>query len=648
MNASTPSVSTINQFDLEQIEVPQPEPILGYFVTSTAPINVEEKEPDPPAEPVKKKIRKIAQFLVESNDPEIVIAIHGYGTERADAKARYEKILKYAAEICKSRSHVFLGYLWPSEKPTGDRSISDSDGLGQSKIGSAWNALPKLLSIIFVGGILVSFLTTVLLFFLQSSNQLLIPILIIAVILFSLILTLIFLRLATYFRDHYRATNFGVLDLVELIRQIDQAVYEIYLVTSLEFDDIQEELSAEGHFSKTEWERKDWQEKLAIWDRISDLKKVEIHQKQGDNIALKIKRINLNFIGHSMGCFIVTNTIRILSDVFDQLAIAKVPTSEIGQVFCLDRLILIAPDIPVEAIMSRRANFLQSSLRRCKEAYVFSNEADLAVRLASTAANYFSFPAKTRLRGYRLGNISVKRFTNQNDHRNQQLEENQYGIVNRSEDAAMESPYDYLEIRASASDHANLDDITKREDIRKEAGGIPVSDLFTYFDCTDYVDYEGDAVEYEKDPALIEATSKQRGIVSYALRKSALSFWDYSILGFSYFFGWFRFIFSWFRIQFVFDWLASRFSWLRFINVHGGFFNGIYSQQAIYKLAFLGFKNFLRTLDVEGKLGETPYDELSTETREYLLNNLSNQCQKRGIQVILSPARYEKDVLMKS
>ncbi|WP_421657269.1 hypothetical protein [Leptothermofonsia sp. ETS-13] len=646
MNASTPSVSTINQFDLEQIEAAQPEPILGYFVTSTAPINVEEKEPTPPAEPVKGKIRKIAQFLVESNDPEIVIAIHGYGTERADAKARYKKILKYGAEICKSRTHVFLGYLWPSEKPTGDRTISDTDGSGQSKIGNTWSALPKLLRIIFVGGVLVTLLTVVLLFFLQSSNRLLIPILIIAVILFSLILTLIFFRLSTYFRDHYRATNFGVLDLVELIRQIDQAVYEIYLVINLKFEHIQGELSAEINLNKEEWELKDWQGKLAIWDQISDLKKVEIQKNLSDAIALKLRRISLNFIGHSMGCFIVTNTIRILSDVFDQLAVAKVPTSEIGQVFCLDRLILIAPDIPVEAIMPRRANFLQSSLRRCKEAYVFSNEADLAVRLASTAANYFSFPAKTRFGGYRLGNITVKRFTGQNDYQNRRLEENDYGIVNRRENA-VELPYYYLEIRASAHDHRNLSEIRDPDETQKEAGDILVSDLFTYFDCTDYIDYKGDAVEYEKNPALAEANSKQRGVVSYALRKSALSFWDYFFLGFSYFFGWFRFIFSWFRIQFIFNWLTSRFSWLRSINVHGGFFDGIYSQQAIYKLAFLGFKDFLRTLDVEGKLGETPYNELSTEAREYLLNNLSNQCQKKGIQVILAPTRYEKNVLMK-
>ncbi|MCA1990517.1 MAG: hypothetical protein LDL41_00495 [Coleofasciculus sp. S288] len=116
----------------------------------------------------------------------------------------------------------------------------------------------------------------------------------------SIILALILLRLSTYFRDNYRATNYGVPDLVELIRQLDLAV-------------------------------------------------VQMRQSKGR--PTNEPRIKLSFIGHSMGCFVVTNTIRILSDVFDPPSINKTPTAEIGNVFCLERLILVAPDIPVETVI---------------------------------------------------------------------------------------------------------------------------------------------------------------------------------------------------------------------------------------------------------------------------------------------------------
>jgi hypothetical protein len=52
-----------------------------------------------------------------------------------------------------------------------------------------------------------------------------------------------------------------------------------------------------------------------------------------------------------------------------------------------------------------------------KEVHVFTNEGDLALRLASTAANYFSFPARSRLSGYRLGNLTLKHFRNARDRR---------------------------------------------------------------------------------------------------------------------------------------------------------------------------------------------------------------------------------------
>ena len=187
----------------------------------------------------------------------------------------------------------------------------------------------------------------------------------VALLFFAPIFTIVLLRFVVYFRDNYRANNFGTPDLVELIRQIDNALTK----DSLE--------------SKESWRK---------------------------------TRIKLSFIGHSMGGFVVTNTVRILSDVFDSESVGtmstadpqKKPSPNIGNVFCLSRLVLVSPDIPAETIISGRANFLQSSLRRFEEAYLFSNEGDMALRLASTAANYFSYPSRTQNGGYRLGNVTVR------------------------------------------------------------------------------------------------------------------------------------------------------------------------------------------------------------------------------------------------
>jgi hypothetical protein len=294
---------------------------------------------------------------------------------------------------------------------------------------------------------------------------------------------------------------------------------------------------------------------------------------------------------------VVTNTIRILSDVFDTNSIQKNPSSEIGRVFSLGRLILVAPDIPTESIMPRRTNFLRSSLRRCEEAYVFSNEGDLALRLASTAANYFSFPARTRFSGYRLGNLTAKRFKNQDDRQVRKLEEQDYGIINLKEGKITE-PYLELEIRVSNQEHRSLTELRPSNTVEKDKSNLvedlPVADLFTYFDCTDYTD------------STLQAGSQSKGIVSYALKKSVLNFWDYFRLINAYFFK----------------------SGSNNINVHGGYFYGMFSYQAICELAFLGFTGFLNNLKPGVSLNEQ-------------LSELSTQTKKKYIQVVLS-RRVEK------
>jgi hypothetical protein len=197
----------------------------AYFVSSTAPNNVEDT--GLPVDNPEPTIAEIAKFLCAQDDPEILIAVHGYNTALG----------KFAT--------------------SGEQPEQGGDGVkGWCKIFA-------------IAGI---------------------SLLILAIIAISIVLTLFILRIAGYFRDSYRANNFSVPDLVEFIRQLDKTV------------------------------------------RATD---PTVGGADG-------RRIKLSFIGHSMGAFVVTNTMRILSDVFDNDSIgntsegegkAKCSSPNIGRVF---------------------------------------------------------------------------------------------------------------------------------------------------------------------------------------------------------------------------------------------------------------------------------------------------------------------------
>ncbi|MEO0408600.1 MAG: alpha/beta hydrolase, partial [Cyanobacteria bacterium P01_A01_bin.135] len=379
----------------------------AYFVGSTAPNNVEQEVN--PVTPPDQCIKTIAKQLVAGEQRELLVAIHGYnmsiGTYQqgeqpgAGVKGWYQDIWHHIAENGLDRSGLMLiGYRWPSERIRGEHTPPYGDDTLGAKIRSAQRALPKALKLVLIGAVaLLVLLVAVALLTDWLRGAVLgtggVALLIVAVMLLSIILTLFLLRIAGYFRDRYRANNFGVAELVELFRHLDRAILEA---------------TPEGR-----WKDAGADSVEAYWDN---------------------NRIKLSFIGHSMGSFVVTDTVRILSDVFDKHSIgnlaldggaAKQPTREIGDVFSLERLVLVSPDIPAEAIISSRANFLRSSLRRFKEAYLFTNEGDMALKLASTAANYASFPASTRERGYRLGNVTVRIPEDSLD-----AQSHRYGIVN--------------------------------------------------------------------------------------------------------------------------------------------------------------------------------------------------------------------------
>lgn len=517
----------------------------GYFVMSTAPINVEDRiEENVSGEP-NTPMSDIAQHLINHvTDAQVLVLTHGYNTDCDGANTWYATACEYLRDKYRDRipkGLVVIGYRWSSEKFNHDES-----GSFWEKLRYTLNSIPLLMGIFLAVSIFVSLLSL----FVTSVKIFLF--LTIPIILF--IATLIVLRITVYFRDTWRANHYGVPDLVELVRQLDRAIVD-----------------------------------------------ASPHPEAGADYW-KDKRIRLSFIGHSMGAFVVTHAVRILSDVFDRESIGslsmnaqnKTPSPDIGNVFRLSKLVLVAPDIPVDTIISGRANTLRSSLRRFEEAYLFVNKHDIVLKLASTIANYFSFPARTREGGYRLGNVFVCAKTVQNNLGKRY--KIKFGVVNLDtacSDVKRPNYLDYLSISRNIP-------LSLRQNM-VSAGGKSIAELFTCFDCTDYTEIN-------------QKTGKEVGIVSYARNKPTKR------LG-----GYFSRIFS-----------------TKNLDTHGGY---IYNEHAdlskrlIYGLACLGFQGCLDALQPE-------LDSPSAATVAQV-EALSQRCQERGIQVLLAAERYEVDILCK-
>jgi hypothetical protein len=482
-----------------------------YFIESTAPDNVEQRV-DPGGKPPDgltsvdpdEAVKDIAEVLTPEHEPEVdanlVVMVHGFNTPRDRALEFFGKALE-ALERDKvelfgdaARRTVCVGYRWPSER------------IG-SVLWSSLSAMPAFPLIILAASVLavavcVWALAAVLkfagVFETHLTRHLLTRIAVVCGLMILVIVVLALLRAIVYFRDVYRATNYGVPDLVEVIRQIDREAVQ----------------------------------------RVSNLGETGARSHR--------RRIALSFVGHSMGGLIVTNAIRVLSDVFGKDVIRTTlsgrlrpemaareregeddeVTGRIGHVFTLMRFLLVSPDIPAEALLADRANFLASSLRRFREAYLFSSEGDEVLRAISTAVNYFTFPTLSRVYGYRLGNAEILT----SDFGATPLGKNQLDLL-----------------RAGTETLSFLSGQTTRA---QRPGAV--AQAFTFFDCTDYKDGE-----------------PPRGMLTEALNFKR----NNPTAG----------IPLWRQLKLLILYILGR------VDVHGGYFDGAVTQRLIYRLACLGY-----------------------------------------------------------
>ncbi len=563
----------------------------AYFVRSTAPINIEDPI-ETSADRVEQSVACLAELTAHlkryESSAEVLVMVHGYNSGADSVRGWYQNAAQEIARLYPQapKGLVLIGYRWSSEQMNGDES-----GDVRSKRIAAQSALPKMMNLLYdlsklgaIFGVIGSFLGYVLLVLKGVSWVILLAIFsglfTVSVLLFAPLLTLFFLRISNYFRDSYRANHYGVSDLVELIRQLGDGLVE-------------QVANPDRKARETYWNN---------------------------------HRVRLSFVGHSMGAFVVTNAVRTLSDVFDRASIGrlggfnqklgKLPSANIGNVFALGRLVLVAPDVSSEAIISGRGNVLQSSLRRFEEAYLFCNEGDMALRLASTTANYFSFPARTRDGGYRLGNVTVREATKM--HKVERA-----GIVNLQPDGQFIDqkirPFlSYLYIRQSQSL------LSRQAEMGLSVDERSIAELFTYFDCTNYKENLPNPKTNQVEPI---------GILTRALNKTSLEMRDYAFL--------------------CKDFATGK------CDPHGGYIfdsRAQFTKRLIYGLGVLGWDGFLKSLEAEPEfksiietIGKNRSD-LTPKQQEALAYwfVLSHLCDQKGIQTLVSPERYYVNLLGQS
>ena len=153
------------------------------------------------------------------------------------------------------------------------------------------------------------------------------------------------LRLATYSRDRYRALHYGVPDLGEFLRTLEERLEPPI-------------------------------------------------------------RVKLHVVGHSMGALVLINAFRVMSDYFHGPQEIGPKSRPIGLhgTFELGTMVLCAPDIPSVMATSDNNNYFLAALRRFDALHVFSSDRDIILKWLSLLGNWVSEPHHD-MAGRKLGNV---------------------------------------------------------------------------------------------------------------------------------------------------------------------------------------------------------------------------------------------------
>jgi len=341
-----------------------------FLVTSTAPVSLDVDRQLPASDRFRPlfNVDELAKRIHAANTQQITVRTHGYSTP---APSFYTMLCNEAASLNLAEpktlntvlepGHIYIGYQWPSEQPI------TSPGLWRD-YRNHMGIVVKFLAVL---GILAGIVGLVLFlpFRLLAALNLLGTVLTVFVL---WLLAFLLLRIVVYQRDRYRAIHYGAPDLAEFFWRLDAA--------------------------------------------LSKSKNCPPNLATESLRACQTTRINVNLVGHSMGCLMLVNMLRILSDRFgkdERRAIlpdtqeAADASDSIGDHFLLNSLILASPDIPLEFLREGRNNYVRSAIRRCSRIYLLCSDRDTVLRYLSTVGNWFSEPS-IQMSGMRLGNVYLR------------------------------------------------------------------------------------------------------------------------------------------------------------------------------------------------------------------------------------------------
>lgn len=362
-----------------------------FLVTSTAPtsLNVDRKLPSIQRFRPLFNIAELGVMMRSQKFERLTLRTHGYSTP---ADQFYESFVNEVKSLCDQSpmkqigtledKSAYIGYQWPAEKPLFSLGLWN-DTWRQSGIFIKFLLAMALLAwSAGTGFYLILALLIIPLLQAVGLNPLIDPLsawrnldLIgqlfgqwqgVAFVVFVLWLTLMqFLRLIVYQRDRYRAIHYGAPDLAEFFWRLDKVLGDNPYTT------------------------------------------MPLNLNSPSPASLKLPPLKVNLIGHSMGGLLLVNMLRIISDKFGKEDRLESEQHNMGDYLELNKLILSAPDIPLEFLREGRNNYVRSAMRRCQEIYLFSSDRDIVLRYLSTLANWFSEPS-LEMSGLRLGNVYLK------------------------------------------------------------------------------------------------------------------------------------------------------------------------------------------------------------------------------------------------
>lgn len=667
--------------------------VYGFLVRSTTTPNIEDEFSssdlckNSEVEDISEIVNIIYQRAHEDgNHFEIVTAVHDIQTSYSSARRLYENIFKNVISqnkyiVRQEKSFLFIGYIW---------STGGQPQVSPKVLFSHVRALPRVLKTFLFLGIFALIVAWSLYLFFDSPFHLLgffgaylstVGLFYILVIVIS-IFSLIYLRAAGYFQDVHRANNYSIPELTEFFHQIELSLVKIKANEVLDRTKLRRETLNEFNqlsayktdfidriFSELEAEIIDKDNAifsladdgfLTTFYRIKRLfaeesirvaagiaiddsslaaivQKVILAKKNSYSAAIQYwqnNSIKLSFLTHGIGGHIATCVAYSVSDS-DSSKVSDL--LELGKIFKLGRLTLVAPDVPLLSLTLPKTSPFSASLQHFSEAYIFSNRNDVVLKLSSAIANYLSFPSASPSIGSRLGNIYIS-------------SESKGGIVNLealNNDLSELAPYlsDVTLYRfLKSTQQLNKETDTKQSATKgfssiahtqqdsnhshKEVY-LTLLEKVTYFDCTDYVDFS-----VEADRSCTKRSPRKTGILSRARLSKKASYLD--------------------DIQVIFDQLlASR-------DSHRGYFRGVFSQLLMCRITFFGFQGFLDSLSeidsivsqdvrtrskIPSKIIESSQKNDLKEKRKELLNLLHEICLSKQIRALISHQRYQLDVL---